>query len=51
MKQIVYQAINRKARVTYSNFWYCAEIYQGYKWVAKQSARDIETAVCAINHI
>jgi hypothetical protein len=49
MKQVVYQSTARKARVTYSNFWFCAEVWQGYKWVSVLSARDVESAVRAIS--
>lgn len=47
MKQVVFQSTQRKARVTYSNFWFCAEVWMGYKWVAVRHARNIDDAVGA----
>ena len=48
MKQVVFESMSKKARISYTNFWFATEFWQGYKWIKTGSYRHIDTAVCVI---
>lgn len=49
MAREIYISLNKRAKVTYINFWFQVLVRQGYKWVVIGHFRDQDAACsCAV---